>query len=56
MALFESYERRINKVNAALNANGIASLDEAMKICQEKGINPYEKVKEIQPIAFENAC
>ncbi len=56
MALFESYERRIDKVNAALNQYGISSLEEAMKICQEKGINPYEKVREIQPIAFENAC
>ena len=56
MALFESYERRIDKVNAALNEYGIASLDEAMQICKDKGINPYDKVREIQPIAFENAC
>ncbi len=56
MALFESYERRIDKVNAALNEYGIKDLDEAMAICQEKGINPYDKVREIQPIAFENAC
>ena len=56
MALFESYERRIDKVNKALNENGIASLDEAMEICKAHGINPYEKVREIQPIAFENAC
>ena len=56
MSLFESYERRIDKVNAALNEYGIASLDEAMQICKDKGINPYDKVREIQPIAFENAC
>jgi len=56
MALFESYERRIDKINAALKENGIASLEEAKKICDEKGIDPYTMTKEIQPIAFENAC
>ena len=37
MALFESYERRINNINAVLNANGIASIEEAKAICDEKG-------------------
>ena len=32
MALFESYERRIDNINAVLNANGIASIEEAKKI------------------------
>ena len=27
MALFESYERRIDKINAVLNSYGIASID-----------------------------
>ena len=31
MALFESYERRIDKINAVLNSYGIASLEEAEK-------------------------
>ncbi len=56
MALFESYERRIDNINKVLNENGIASLEEAMDICKEKGINPYDIVKGIQPICFENAC
>ena len=56
MALFESYERRIDKINSVLNANGIASIDEAKAICDEKGIDPYTIVKNIQPICFENAC
>ena len=55
MALFESYERRIDTINKVLNANGIASIDEAKAICDEKGIDPYGIVKGIQPIAFENA-
>ncbi len=54
--LFESYERRINKVNAALNEYGIESIEQAAEVCKEYGVDPYTIVKEIQPIAFENAC
>ena len=32
MALFESYERRIDQINAVLNSYGISSLEEAEKI------------------------
>ncbi len=56
MPLFESYERRINQINAALNKYGIASIEEAKAICDEKGIDVYNIVKNIQPICFENAC
>ena len=35
MALFESYERRIDKINAVLNSYGIASLEEAEKYVKE---------------------
>ena len=56
MALFESYERRINNINAGLHANGIASIEEAKKICDEKGLDPYTIVKDLQPICFENAA
>jgi hypothetical protein len=56
MALFESYERRIDKVNAALNAHGISSIEEAKKICDDKGIDPYKICKDTQSIAFENAA
>ena len=56
MALFESYERRIDQINAALNKYGIASLEEAKKICDDKGIDVYNLIKGIQPICFENAC
>ena len=55
MALLESYERRIDQINAALSKYGIASIEEAEKICKDKGIDPYKIVKDIQPIAFENA-
>ena len=56
MALFESYERRIDQINAALNKYGTASLEEAKKICDDKGIDVYNLIKSIQPICFENAC
>ncbi|MBE6038897.1 MAG: GGGtGRT protein [Anaerofustis stercorihominis] len=56
MALFESYERRIDKINKVLAEYGIATLEEAKAICDEKGVNVYEIVKGVQPIAFENAC
>ena len=54
--MFENYDRKIDKINAALNANGIASLDEAYEICKEKGIDPYQIAKSIQPICFEDVC
>ena len=56
MALFESYERRIDQINAELAKHGIASIEEAKKICDDKGIDVYGIVKGIQPICFENAC
>ena len=56
MALFESYERRIDKINAVLNSYGIASIEEAEKITKDAGLNVYDQVKGIQPICFENAC
>jgi len=56
MALFEGYERRIAKINAFLKENDIASVEEAEAICNAKGIDVYKLVKDIQPIAFENAC
>ena len=56
MALFESYERRIDKINGVLAQYGIGSVEECREICQAKGFDPYEIVKGIQPICFENAC
>ncbi len=52
---FESYERRIDKINQYLAEYGIKSLEEAKAICDEKGVNVDAIVRGIQPIAFENA-
>ena len=56
MALFESYERRIDKITGVLAQYGIGSVEECREICRAKGFDPYEIVKGIQPICFENAC
>ena len=56
MALFEGYERRIDKVNKVLTEYGIKDLDEAKQICSDAGVDVYGIVKEVQPICFENAC
>ena len=37
MALFESYERRIDQINKVLNSYGIASIEEAEKITKDAG-------------------
>ncbi len=55
MPLFESYDRRIDQINSVLKANGIESLEEAKSICDNYGVDVISLVKEIQPIAFENA-
>ena len=55
MPKFEGYERRIDKINACLKEYGIKDLDDARQICLDKGIDPAEIVRGIQPIAFDNA-
>ena len=56
MALFESYERRIDQINKCLNENGIKDIEEAKAICDAAGVDAYGITKGIQPICFENAA
>ena len=56
MPLFESYERRINQINAELAKHGIESIEQAKQICDDAGVDAYNIVKGIQPICFENAA
>ena len=56
MALFENYERRADKILGVLKTYGISSIEDAKKVCDEKGVDVYNIVKGIQPICFENAC
>jgi hypothetical protein len=55
MAMFEGYERRIDQIMVVLKSQGIASLEEAKQICDDKGIDVQKIVKGIQPICFDNA-
>lgn len=52
---YESQERREKQVLAALNANGIQSLEEANQICEDAGVDPYQMCEDTQRICFENA-
>ena len=56
MALFENYERRIGQIKPVMEKYGIKDFEDARKICKDAGFDPYEIVKSIQPICFENAC
>ena len=55
MALFENYERRIEKINGVLAEYGIKSVEECKEITLAKGIDCDKIVRETQPICFENA-
>ncbi len=52
---FESKERRLPKIEKCLAEYGLASLEEARDLCISKGFDVEKIVKDIQPIAFENA-
>ena len=53
---FESYDRRINQIKPVMDKYGIKGFEDALKICTDLGFNPYEIVKGVQPICFENAA
>lgn len=53
--LFESYERRIERIDAKLAKYGIKGIEEAKALCDAKGIDPYTMCEQTQPICFENA-
>jgi len=56
MIEFEGRARREGSINEALKRYEIASLEEAVKITQDKGLDVAKMVREIQPICFDNAC
>lgn len=55
MIRFEGLDRRMPKISACLAENGLDSLEAAMALCRQKGVDPEAIVKGVQPIAFENA-
>ncbi len=56
MALFESYDRRIDQITPVLAKYGMKSLEEAKEVCDAYGVDVAALVRKIQPICFENAC
>ena len=55
MANFEGKERRMAKIEACLKEYGLATLEDAMTLCKDKGIDVEQIIKGVQPIAFDNA-
>ena len=63
MALFESYERRIDKINSVLNSYGIASIEEAEKITKDvcpasvleaDRLNAFDLIVNVQSCVFSD--
>ncbi len=55
MVKFESSGARMEQINKTLNAHKIKDLDEAIKICDNAGLNVDETIHGVQPICFEDA-
>ena len=55
MASFEGYDRRIEKINEVLAQYDFTDLDSVKDYCLQKGVDVDKIVREVQPIAFENA-
>ena len=56
MISFESYDRRINKIEKILKKYDIKDLETARQICLDRGFDPVKITKDIQPICFDDAC
>ena len=52
---FEGYERREAKTTEIMNKYGIKDFEDALKICTDRGFDPYKITEGIQNICFENA-
>ena len=52
----EDLMTRSRQLTRGRNRRNYYDLEEAKAICNEKGFDPYEIVKSVQPICFENAC
>ena len=53
MALFESYERRIGKINGVLAQYGIGSVEECREICKSKGFDRMRSSRASSPSALK---
>jgi len=55
MVTFESYERRIPQIEKCMDEYGFSSLEEVKQYTVDQGIHVDGIIRDIQPIAFENA-
>lgn len=55
MIRFEGYERRIKGIEACIKEYGFESLEQVESYCKENGLDVGAIVRDVQPIAFENA-
>ncbi len=55
MANFEGKERRMAQIDKALAQYSFSSLEDAKALCDSKGIDVDSIVRNVQPIAFDNA-
>lgn len=53
MALFENYERRVDKINSVLAQYGISSIEECKEITLAKGIDCDKIVRGTHPSALK---
>lgn len=56
MINFEHYNLRMPAIDKCLQENGLASLQEAQNLLLKHSVDPHKIVKNIQAIAFEDAC
>jgi hypothetical protein len=56
MALFENYERRVDHITSVIAEYGLDSVEACRDLCKEHGFDPYEIVKGVQSICFEDAA
>ena len=54
--LFESYGRRIPQITATLKKYGMSTVQDAQKVCADKGIDPAAITRDVQNICFDNAA
>lgn len=56
MALFEGYERRIDKINGVLREYGLENIEQAKTVCEQHGINVDSIVKAFSRLPLKTRC
>ncbi len=56
MVTFTGYENKKQSITEFLKQYGMDSLEDALAVCQEAGIDVFATIRRIQPISFDDAC